>query len=147
MAQRKKISPIAITAIICLAVFVTSGEIFGLLGLLSYAEKQDAIKTQQEQINKYNLTRDASEFVAYVDTFYNYNISNAGKKLTLKELQAEGGVCEHYAKLYRVLGELNGLYADTLTINITNDTRHMIAIISNEEGWCVLSNNDYTCWV
>jgi len=69
---------------------------------------------------------------------YHYNESNIGVSLTFEELKEQGGVCEHYSILYINSARALGFVADYVVIDIKNETYHMVAVISDETGYCIL---------
>lgn len=79
-------------------------------------------------------------------SFYNYNLSNANKEITLDQLETEGGVCSHYSNWYE--SQLTGskFYIQRIILPINNQTNHVMNIISNEEGYCVLDQIQNQCW-
>jgi len=99
-----------------------------------------------------------------LNEFYNYNISNVGKGLNLSELKEQGGVCEHYADWYKdnfinLGAEQNKqiewqpiqktnpkFYISEIVFSIDNETAHVISIVSNKEGYCLLDMLDVNCW-
>lgn len=78
-----------------------------------------------------------------LEKFYNYNISNIGKELTLKELKKQGGVCSHYADWY--YNNINGFYKKEVTVLIGNGFAHKFTIMSSEDGYCILDQMNVEC--
>lgn len=85
-----------------------------------------------------NLEDTANCLRDYVGTFYNYNLSNVREDLTFEELESEGGVCWHYANLYKEYADKLGFYGDTKTISLNETLSHRFATISNEDAYCIL---------
>jgi len=95
--------------------------------------------------------------------FYNYNKYNVGKNLNIIQLKEQGGVCEHYANWYKdnfiKLGAKeveqkdyfkkektnSKFYISKIVLPITNETSHVISIVSNEKGYCILDMNEIDC--
>lgn len=78
-----------------------------------------------------------------LSSFYFYNLSQIGKKLTDEELKENGGVCTNAAEYYKEKAESLGFYGSLCDMNIYTDLSgvnhwHQIAIISNEDGYVVL---------
>ena len=77
---------------------------------------------------------------------FNYNISNVGKKITIEELEKEGGVCDHYASWYVQKGKELGFISEKFVFKYGNGKAHAIAIISNEEGYCFMDMIYFQCF-
>jgi hypothetical protein len=80
-----------------------------------------------------------------VSAFYYYNISNVGKDLTEEELKQQGGVCKHYAEWYSNQAQNLGFYTKEIVFSV-GDLNHEVALISNNEGYCVLDQTSAHCW-
>ena len=98
-----------------------------------------------------------------LETWYNYNISNTGKELTMEELKLNGGVCSHFAEWYKQeLIKLGGTYLndeDKLLIQqndsnfyitkgkfpVTKDISHVVTIVSDNHYYCVLDQLNIKC--
>jgi hypothetical protein len=83
----------------------------------------------------------AKEYVDQVNEHYNYNIDNLYTRLTDDELKEQGGVCWHYADYYVKMASKDSLYAERVDFTFNKGESHAVTIISNEIGYCVLSNN------
>jgi len=71
--------------------------------------------------------------------FYNYNITNIGRYLTLEELKAEGAVCWQYSDWYAERGKELGFDIEQLSINFGEDARHRFTVISDDTNkYCIL---------
>lgn len=135
--------------------------ILGMTLLLDYFDNGKILSSNPEIpkevsqiVNKCsNLPIDESAECAnkIVKSFYIYNISNLGKDLEFNELQKEGGVCSHWAKLYCMIGEELGFYTyynDKITLGYENYTinnktseymtKHANCIWSNQEAYVIL---------
>jgi hypothetical protein len=94
--------------------------------------------------------------------FYKYNITNAGKEMSFDEIVEQGGVCSHYANLYKEwILQLNGtytkngdlgvfendtqLYVSYTTLHTSNTTSHKFTIMSSSEGYCILDQLVVRC--
>lgn len=77
-----------------------------------------------------------------VDSMYNYNLSNVGKKLNITSLRIEGGVCSHYSEYYVKRARQLGFKSRTVYIDLEGDIDHEIAIISGDKSYCVLDLNN-----
>lgn len=78
--------------------------------------------------------------------FFDYNISNKGKKLTLDELKDQGGVCSHYSDYYSSRArEIGGFHVEEKIIPTGSDASHIYTIISNEHGYCDLDQRIIHC--
>lgn len=80
-------------------------------------------------------------------TFYKYNSSNIGKKLSLEALKEQGGVCEHYSQWYKSqIDSLKGFYGKEVIVDIDEEVAHQLTVISNEEGYCILDQTIINCF-
>jgi len=79
--------------------------------------------------------------------FFHYNESNLGKDISYERLKKEGGVCHHYALLYQKAGKELGFYTEKPIIHSGNGSSHTFAIISNDEGYCLLDQTDVFCFL
>lgn len=79
-------------------------------------------------------------------TFFKYNLSNANKKLSFEELEEEGGVCSHYAKLYYNAGDELGFYVSDNIFKFDEFESHENVFISNSEGYCLLDMEHKICF-
>lgn len=77
--------------------------------------------------------------------WFNYNISNVGKNLTLDELKQEGGVCQHYAEWYSAQMKSLGFHTQEIIID-TDGTLHEFTIASNYEGYCLADQRTVVCY-
>lgn len=109
-----------------------------------FIEKNPIILSQvvspDECMNK-SLFQSSKCALNYVKSFYEYNISNMGKSLTLNELKSEGGVCTHYSKIYDRIGKEAGFYTTEVIIWNSPNSRHIFSVWSNKEGYVILDQN------
>lgn len=127
----------------------TSTLIF-LLMLLSIASIANAIRIHtQEEMQERNsnstLLEKVKDFTEEVREFYVYNKTNQHKQLNTEDFKKYGGVCWHYAEYYEDLAINNGFYAKTITIRMTPNSSHRIAIASGEEGYCIMDQTKSWC--
>ena len=71
-------------------------------------------------------------------SWYKYNISNLEKSYDEEVLKREGGVCWQAAKWYLIKSKGLDFYSDTIIISFNETSAHEFAIISNDEGYCLL---------
>ena len=79
-----------------------------------------------------------------VISFYKYNITNLEREMNLSELKELGGVCHDYAEYYYD-NTPNNFYRKKVTMDLDNETSHMITIISDSTGYCSLDQINYDC--
>lgn len=79
----------------------------------------------------------------YIEPFFKYNYTEDKIKLNFSELKERGGDCKDWSELYVSLGRNLGFYSSTTFFSINETSAHMIAIISNEEAYCVLDMIDF----
>jgi len=78
--------------------------------------------------------------------FYYYNLSNAGREISLAELKEQGGVCSHYNNLYVNAAKELGYWVEEVIIKIGDKRRHIFSVISNEKGYCNLDMLSVDCY-
>jgi hypothetical protein len=78
---------------------------------------------------------------------YKYNVSNLGKTLSLEQLKAEGGVCSHYSAWYEQMLNSTDFNVKRVPFKMNENYSHVVDIISNEDGYCILDQLDGMCWV
>lgn len=96
----------------------------------------------------YNLNlRDTAECLnKNVKSFYKYNESNIGKKLTFDELREEGGVCVHYSDLYTEAAKALGFKTKSVIVDMRNKpTDHIFMVMSDETGYCIMEQEHSIC--
>jgi len=77
--------------------------------------------------------------------FYKYNLSNIGKDLNFEKLKKEGGVCSHFAKWYYEKINKTKFNAQEVSFAINETLYHKVTIISDNEGYCLLDQNEVGC--
>lgn len=79
------------------------------------------------------------------NSFFKFNESNVGKRLTNQEFESQGGVCLHSAIWYQK--QLKGLGYETFItpLNTRQDIAHVVLIASSKEGYCLIDQGYYTC--
>lgn len=93
--------------------------------------------TDYSQCINLSLVSTADCLQDYTKTFYNYTIREDTRK-PMEDIKANGGDCYDYAWLYVDMAHSLGYESQFVQIVNTNKTAHGIAIISSEEGYCVL---------
>lgn len=80
-----------------------------------------------------------------LSSFYKYNLSQTGKKLTNEQFITEGGVCTHASQWYSE--KLNKLGYDSQKVSITkNETSgHVFTVMESDEGYCILDQHLRWC--
>ena len=73
----------------------------------------------------------------YIKTFYNYTIRSDIPR-TEEDIRQNGGDCYDYTELYVGYIKELGFNGYHITIKVTDDVNHGFAVISNEEGYCIL---------
>lgn len=83
----------------------------------------------------------------FIKSIYFYNSSQKyATEFTLEDIKKMGGVCYHYATLYKKMAEAIGLYGKEVGFPL-NDTAHSIAIISdkNNSQYCIADQTEIWC--
>lgn len=101
--------------------------------------KQDII----DDCKNFSLVRTAECLNEDIRTFYRYRFSIY--EPTFQDLKDYGGTCMDWSNLYKDLALELGFYADLIPINMTERTGHMITLISNREGYCILDSKNLYC--
>ena len=94
-----------------------------------------------------SLTDTASCLNKELKSFYNYNLSNIGKHLTLEELKAQGGVCSHASNWYKDNIDNSTTYSSKYVYlsEVGNSSSHVFIIMYGEEGYCILDQRFKLC--
>jgi len=139
--MKDKITNILIGIIISLSMIVSF--IFGNIYQLNQINPKENTKLFDKNTNcsGMNLVMTSYCLNNQVKSFFNYNISNIGKDLTIEQLKKEGGVCKNYADYYDTMAKNLGFYSTHVVIDINNETSHGFEVMSNSEGYCL---NDQT---
>jgi hypothetical protein len=112
-------------------------------------------KTEQEIADNcinLSLEKTANCFVSNIKSFYKYKPTHDYLKLSFEEIKEKGGDCYDYSKIYDRLAEKVGFYHNLVDMKIKKYEEediimaHTIAIISNEEGYCIIDGINYTCY-
>jgi hypothetical protein len=98
------------------------------------------------QANDSDLKEWTSAQVMNTSLFYKYNLSNKDKELTPKELMEQGGACGNWAEYYQSLAKAKGYYAKLVSFDTDNETRHEVAIVSNNNSYCLIDQINYECY-
>ena len=85
-----------------------------------------------------SLKRTAKCLNQNIRTFYKYDFTVY--EPTFEEMKVHGGVCTDWSRLYQRLGEDLGFYSQIITINMSDLSGHMITMISNNRGYCILDS-------
>lgn len=80
-----------------------------------------------------------------VQSTYKYVERVDGERITLNELMIEGGDCGSWSQFYKEAGDVLGKEAQTVTIKSGNGTKHRIAILSDQDGYCVFDGQYHAC--
>jgi len=70
--------------------------------------------------------------------WYNYNLSNINKTLTLDELKEKGGVCRHYSKWYYDNFKRLGFNAKQVVIHGSSNGHVFTIAWDNTTSYCIL---------
>jgi hypothetical protein len=148
--------------------FILIGIMLFLLGY-GIAGIVDNLKLEKSKINEnaeckgMNLLMTSECINKELNEFFMYNISNVGKDLDFNTLKTEGGVCQHFSnwikerflelgakeikegeKLF-VSKDNYPFYIKEVSFSVNNESAHRIAIASNDNGYCIFSNQNYKC--
>ena len=150
--------------LICIAIVILT--IAVVLNIIFLNQKPEPKQSLNENLNcsagdifntSHCLRNELSEF-------FKYNISQIGKSLNLSQLKESGGVCDHYSKFYKdnfiKLGAREVeqrtsfkfeatkplYYVSEVIFPTDNKTSHVVTIVSNNEGYCVLDQMTIKCW-
>lgn len=80
-----------------------------------------------------------------LSSWYKYNLSNKNKDLSLEQLKLEGGVCRHFADWYISQFNNSEFYIKSVSMDTSETTAHKVALVSNEQGYCVLDQREKGC--
>jgi hypothetical protein len=97
--------------------------------------------TEYSQCANLSTYRMADCLVNYVSTFYIYNRSNKDNNLDFEQLKSQGGVCWHWANLYKKMGTDLGAYTYRIDIKINDSMDHALNIISKNNTYCIVDQD------
>ena len=84
-----------------------------------------------------------------VNTVYSFVVTDDDLVLSFEDMVRHGGDCKNWAELYVELGAALGFYSKKIFIlnEIVDGYRigHSFAVISDEEGYCILDGSTYAC--
>jgi len=119
--------------------------IFLAIGYVAHDDIQTKIRNFRvqdretpEECNNLSLQDTAYCLNSYVNKIYKYKIRNDMENPTFEELVEEGGDCYNWAELYVDYAEQLGYHGTIAIMPTKSNTGHAIAIISEEEGYCLL---------
>lgn len=126
---------------------VVSAFIFLAITLLAVNYGYDFSRGVYKEINISeceNLTYSETAvcLVDYVRPFYKYKKTDDNVTLSLDELKYRGGDCFDWSKLYASLSESLGFYGDIFEIQADKKHFHVIATLSNKDGFCIFNLDD-----
>lgn len=120
------------------------GLIISLWYAISVTINQKEIPNTKQNIiddcKNLSLVRTARCLQQNIKTFYKYGWS--AYEPTFQELKIDGGTCMDWSNLYKELGFELGYYSETIEINMTQTNGHMVAMISNNQGYCILDGEN-----
>jgi hypothetical protein len=118
--------------------------VFGAMGKIDFLQPfLNAVKV--EGCDGLGLIDTADCLNDEVNKIFKYNISNKGKSLTDTELIEMGGVCHHYAKIYKEEGERLGFKTQYVKFALQGEGGHIFTLLINEEGYCILDQTEKFC--
>ena len=120
----------------------------GVLSALILSEVKEIPLTKQDIVdNCANLdVIDTSSCLRnYVETFYKYKVTNDNLHLSFDQLKEMGGDCKDYSELYNELGQKLGFYSNKYAFNINQSVGHSFAVLSSEEGYCIIDQLNVWC--
>ena len=140
-----------IIQVICMIAIITGAYVLGSVNFLNINNFNIKLTGYSEINNCSNLSLDdTSECLRdELMTFFKFNLSQVGKKLTNEQLKESGAVCEQYSDWYE--DNLINLGFKTKTIDIEgDDIAHRITLAWNSElnggNYCMLDQLNYQCF-
>ena len=122
------------------------GLLIGTIGLFGYYVFANLNGMPYVDCSK-NSVVDAVECLnANFSSFYIFNQSNSGKRLSFKEFKSQGGVCIHSAIWYGKQLRKLGYEISPVLVNTRNEISHAFIIVSSSEAYCIVDQNMYQCW-
>lgn len=134
---------------LALAFLIFSTIVLGMA--LEYAREnhvfeKDVIAITSGNCSSGEIKADANCLREELSKFYRYNASNTGTKYDLDILKREGGVCSHYSRWYSIEGNKAGYYTREVVMDMNKDFAHMVTIMSNAKGYCILDQTEVKCF-
>ena len=121
------------------------------LGFISYPvhqERLSKITSTYPSDCEYNGSLSDTSYCLNAEllTFFNFNLSNTGIPLNESELKTQGGVCSHYSKWYISQFKKHNVYTKYIIIDTGNTTAHAVAIVSDNNEYCLLDQTSVICY-
>lgn len=127
--------------------------IIDIILLINYLPKGIEVEVRANLTENYimykcqNLSMEdtSSCLVNQITPYYIYNRTDDRISLSFNELMVRGGDCKDWSELYERLGKKLGFNSKVVIIGVNDSSMHEIAIISNDDGYCILDQRDKYC--
>lgn len=113
---------------------------FAVSNIIDSIEEESQIEKEilsSEECTDLDLEDTAYCLKNYISVFYNYK-ERSEEVRTLDDIKENGGDCYDYSNLYHRLAKGLGYNSQLITISVDEKVNHMINIISDETGYCIL---------
>lgn len=84
-----------------------------------------------------SLEETANCMRSYVEPFFKYTLTPDNMTLTVEEIKTRGGDCKDWSELYKKMTP-EPYYGNTLKFQTSDKTAHIVYVISDDEGYCIL---------
>jgi len=149
MKNKLKETLIILTSLLVITIFL-----YNLNVTINFDFMNQNVSYSEQKIinncNGLNLKSTAYCLTNSINKFYKYNNTNDyyARTITIEEIQKIGTDCGGYSYLYERLSDGLGFTSKTYQIDIDGeDYSHRIMIMSNEEGYCILDQQSYECFM
>ena len=116
---------------------------FFIYGIVTYEDSYEPKQTIKElECKGLGLINTSKCLVNNVNQFYSYTDTDDKINLTEEELKEKGGDCNNWANYYVKKFKELGFYGNIAIFDIDKETSHVVAIISNEKGYCVIDQTE-----
>ena len=126
---------------------------FGILIGINVDKIVYTLTNEESEFDSANITHlnlsleDTAEYLnSKVKSIFKYNITDDNIKLTYEDLVRRGGDCKNWAEYYKSLARDTNFYSENYRMRISNKTNHVINIISDSTGYCVMDQRNYKCF-
>ena len=140
------------TILFIILVFVLGGVIgfgFGseiLMPMAEFSVTTGYNTTITEKCKDLPLDLTARCVVRSVRPIFKYNVTSDWVNLSEEELMERGGDCRDWSMYYKKLFLQLGFHSDTHVIIADAGSAHRFATVSDNTGWCVISEINYICF-
>lgn len=134
--------------------FIVFGFICAIIGILAYFLANAILNQLQYQsqypVSSSNLSKVMKSTVNKTNLFYKYRFTNkdvTDRSQNITDLELNGGDCVDWTHYYDSIASKNNFSYYDIIIPINQSISHELSVIYNEEGYCVIDQQNIECSV